>query len=153
LAEAWLSVVGYEGLYSVSSLGRVYSYYLKDLRRLKLNKNGRIQVTLSANGKARTWNVHKLVADAFLGPCPPGQEVRHKDGDETNNVATNLEYGTRGDNQRDSVRHGTHNMSSKERCPKKHLYDEANTYVAPDGRRMCRQCQRERQRKHLLVMV
>jgi hypothetical protein len=51
--------------------------------------------------------VHKLVAEAFLGPCPPGQQVRHLDGNNQNNAATNLTYGTKRENELDKMRHGT----------------------------------------------
>lgn len=62
-------------------------------------------------GRGHSRTVHSLVAAAFIGPCPQGQEVRHKDGTRTNNTADNLEYGTRTDNLRDAIRHGTWKIS------------------------------------------
>ncbi|WP_227026939.1 HNH endonuclease [Corallococcus soli] len=59
-----------------------------------------------APGRARPVGVHQLVADAFHGPCPVGQQVRHLDGDPTNNVPCNLAYGTALDNAADRTRHG-----------------------------------------------
>lgn len=50
--------------------------------------------------------VHRLVASAFLGPCPGGQEVRHLDGNPQNNAVTNLAYGTRTENILDVLRIG-----------------------------------------------
>jgi hypothetical protein len=47
-----------------------------------------------------------LVALAFLGPCPDGQEVRHLDGDPLNNRVDNLEYGSRTENILDVYRIG-----------------------------------------------
>ena len=44
--------------------------------------------------------VHAIVAELFLGPCPQGLEVNHKDGRKTNNVVTNLEYVTHQENMR-----------------------------------------------------
>jgi len=51
--------------------------------------------------------VHRLVMEAFVGPCPEGQEVLHDDNDTANNRRTNLRYGTRVENTADKFRHGT----------------------------------------------
>lgn len=65
------------------------------------------RVTLRREGKTVYRHVHRLVALAFLGPCPPGQEVRHIYGDSTVAALSGLEYGTRAQNIADSKRHGT----------------------------------------------
>jgi hypothetical protein len=44
--------------------------------------------------------VHRLVAAAFLGPCPEGKEVDHKNNIRTDNRVENLQYLTRSENQR-----------------------------------------------------
>lgn len=89
---------------------------------------------------------HRLVAAAFLGPCPEGMEVRHADGTRTNNHIGNLCYGTVRDNAQDAMGHGTHQgakMRAKTECPQKHPYSPENTYTNPNnGRRHCRICQR-----------
>ena len=53
-----------------------------------------------------TKHVHELVALAFIGPLAPGQQVRHLDGDRTNNRAANLAHGTALENATDRERHG-----------------------------------------------
>jgi hypothetical protein len=50
--------------------------------------------------------VHKLVAEAFIGPCPPRHQVRHLNGICTDNRVANLCYGTCSENQADKERHG-----------------------------------------------
>lgn len=93
-----------EGFYEVSNLGRVRR--LKSARgtakgrllKLSLTPNGYPKITTSIDGKYISRQIHRLVAEAFLGPCPPGRQVNHKDGDKTNNNATNLEWTTQSEN-------------------------------------------------------
>lgn len=54
-------------------------------------------------------SVHKLVAEAFLGPCPPDHEVAHLNGNSFDNRAVNLTYKTHQDNEADKTLHGTRN--------------------------------------------
>jgi hypothetical protein len=97
--ERWLPIPGYEDLYSISSEGRVWSEPRNTTRGglMKLGRHpyGYPQVALTADGVQKRWAIHQLILLAFVGPCPEGQEVRHKDGDGTRSVLTNLEYGTR----------------------------------------------------------
>ena len=52
--------------------------------------------------------------EAFVGPCPPGMEVRHfPDRDPTNNRLDNLQYGTRQENMEDRTIHGTDNRGER----------------------------------------
>lgn len=51
--------------------------------------------------------IHRAVLLTFKGPCPPGQESRHLDGQPKNNHDTNLEWGTRLEQRADARRHGT----------------------------------------------
>ena len=102
---------------------------------------------MSLYGGKKSVAVHRLVALAFHGEPEPGQLVRHLDGDQTNNVPSNLAWGTMAENQLDSVRHGTHRWASVTECPKGHAYSDENTYVDPNGRRNCRTCRRDQGRE------
>jgi len=51
--------------------------------------------------------VHRLVLEAFVGPCPDGMEACHNDGDRANNVPSNLRWDTHGNNLADKLAHGT----------------------------------------------
>ena len=57
------------------------------------------------HGKARF--VHRLVLEAFVGPCPDGMESRHLNGNQSDNCLTNLAWGTRHENSQDKKDHGT----------------------------------------------
>lgn len=148
--EQWRAVVGYEGAYEVSDLGRVRSLNRVTDRGRKWRgrvmtttalQNAYLVVTLWRNGSQRTPLVHRLVLEAFVGPAPESHEARHVNGDRADNRLTNLSWGTHSENQMDQVAHGTHPKASKTHCPSGHPYDTENTYVYPNGRhRACRVC-------------
>jgi hypothetical protein len=69
-----------------------------------LSAKGYPIANLSRDGRRQTIPVHRLVAAAFLGPCPAKQEVNHWDGNKTNNALFNLEYVTPSENMRHSYR-------------------------------------------------
>ncbi len=100
--------------YEISNLGRVRSNARGPERILKPapNSAGYPQVVFQGG---TSQAIHKLVSEAFLGPCPKNQECRHKDGDRSNPRSDNLEYGTRSQNVFDSVRLGMWNRPTGER--------------------------------------
>lgn len=67
---------------------------------------GYLCVCLYRNGKGRTRKVHQLVVEAFLGVCPRGFEINHRDGDKENNALHNLEWVTASENLRHAFRTG-----------------------------------------------
>ncbi len=96
--EIWKDIVGYEGLYQVSNLGRVKSLY--NYKRNGTNiltprlKKGYYTVGLRKNGKRNWRGVHRLIAQAFI-PNPNNYPcVNHKDENKLNNVLENLEWCT-----------------------------------------------------------
>lgn len=68
--------------------------------------DGYLQVRLVTGEKKKFHTVHSLVALRFLGPRPAGMQVRHLDGNKTNNHKSNLAYGTAKENARDREMHG-----------------------------------------------
>jgi hypothetical protein len=64
-------------------------------------------------GKIKAFYVHRLVLEAFIGPCPEGMECRHLDGNPKNNRLDNLYWGTGKENATDRVRHGTGGYGEK----------------------------------------
>lgn len=95
--EAWFDVPGYDGDYRVSSTGRVLSLKRGNTRVLKPSSIGKGYQTVTLvrkgdKGLKQTYLVHRLVAEVFLGPCPEGHRVIHKDDDLANNAVDNLVY-------------------------------------------------------------
>ena len=114
-------MVGFEGLYSVSSLGRVRSEDRvvvgctgvrrcltgKVLRPTRGHPGGYAGVTLYKDAVKRSVWVHRLVLEAFVGPCPEGMEVCHTNGVSRDNRVENLRWDTRAANAADRIQHGT----------------------------------------------
>lgn len=92
--EIWKPVVGYEGLYEVSNLGRVRSIRRNKILNLKKERDGYIRISLCSNGVEKMYQVHRLVAKAFI-PNPDNlPQINHKDEVKSNNVVDNLEWCT-----------------------------------------------------------
>ena len=106
MEEIWKPIVGYEGYYEVSNLGRVRSMdkYVNTKGDSKRIRNGRVLkgilchnyvwVTLSKDNLKSKKRVHRLVAEAFI-PNPDNLPcVNHKDENRSNNSIENLEWCT-----------------------------------------------------------
>lgn len=97
--EKWKDVKGYEGLYQVSTLGRVRSFYTHNgsgqrILHSQKRSHGYLGVTLVKDGVPSCRNIHRLVAEAFIdNPCNY-EQINHKDEDKTNNRVENLEWCT-----------------------------------------------------------
>jgi len=70
-------------------------------------------IRLQRNKKAYKRFVHRLVLEAFVGNSPRGYQCRHLDNDKLNNNLSNLKWGTRSENQKDRIIHGTDNRGEQ----------------------------------------
>lgn len=121
MSEAWLPVVGYEGFYDVSDLGRVRTVrrtvacrafggqrtvYSKVIASC-VNERGYLHACLCKGGIKKTKRIHVLVLEAFVGPRIAGMHACHNDGNPQNNRLENLRWDTIRGNFADKRKHGT----------------------------------------------
>lgn len=97
--EQWKDIEGYEGLYQISSYGRVKSLGNDKTRKEKIltphpNEIGYQRVGLRKNGKQKWERIHRLVAKAFIPNPNNYPQINHKDECKTNNAVENLEWCT-----------------------------------------------------------
>lgn len=114
--EEWKDIIGFEGIYKVSNLGNVLSLNFKRSGKAKLlkpcvNGEGYYNITLRKNMKSYTKTIHVLVAEAFLNKSDSSFQVNHIDGIKLNNIYSNLEWCSSGDNTRHMVRIGLRDTS------------------------------------------
>lgn len=156
--EIWLPVVGHEGAYEVSNLGRLRSLdRVVETRIGPQRHKGKLLspstapggfYPLARLGRGAPRFLHQIVLEAFAGSRPsPKHQCRHLDGNPQNNRAANLAWGTVTENLLDAVRHGTHGQARKTHCKRGHELSPENTSVRLNpktgGRhRQCRVCVR-----------
>lgn len=112
MKEIYKQIPEFPDHYQVSNLGNVRrgNKHLHKINPLKPKKSGRDRmyqsVALSVEGTIYYRYIHRLVMETFVGPCPDGHQVNHKDGDKTNNHLDNLEYVTPSENQKHAHENG-----------------------------------------------
>ena len=93
-------IQGYEGLYAVTTCGKVWSYKRKKFLKPFFNQNGYHLVDLYKDGRKCTHKVHRLVALAYIDNPRDYETVDHIDGNKSHNNVQNLQWLSRGDNSR-----------------------------------------------------
>ena len=96
------NIKGYEGLYGITSCGKVWSYKNEKFLKPGVCTNGYLFVCLCKDGKVKSYRLHRLVAEAYL-PNPGNlPDVDHIDNDKTHNYVNNLQWITHKENCRKS---------------------------------------------------
>jgi hypothetical protein len=114
--EIWKDILGFEGIYMISSFGNVKSmdrqirqvradgsvritHYKGRILKQITNRLGYLMIMLS-NGNKKNCSVHRLVALAFIPNPENKSDVNHKNGVKTNNKMDNLEWATHSENMK-----------------------------------------------------
>lgn len=161
--EVWKPVVGWEDSYEVSNMGNVRSIdrplTYKDGRKgfikgkpkkISAGAHGYPVTRLTRNGRTKGALVHRLVLEAFVGPCPPNMEACHANAIRTDNRLENLRWDTYSENQYDKGRVGVDHNRNKTHCPRGHLLAVPNIRgtEARMGHRSCLACDRAHSHIH-----
>lgn len=115
--EAWKPIPGYEGLYEVSSLGRVKAsqrvitrkdgrcqIYRERILSLFHSRQGYVYIVLTKDNKPIREAVHRLVAKAFISNMDKARtHIDHIDGDRANNTVLNIRWVTRAENMHNPI--------------------------------------------------
>ncbi len=128
MTEIWKDIVGYEGKYMVSNLGRVKSIVWKGVKKETIfsqyiNCCGYPMVSLRKDGIKKGYTVHRIEWIAFNGDIPEGMQVNHINEDKTDNRLENLNLMTPTENCRWGTR--TYRSTKKKKVP--------ITQILPDG--------------------
>ena len=132
--EEWRDIIGYEGYYSISNMGRIKGLnrqvnnnggikYIKErISKITIKPNGYASIHLNSYRYFKNKYIHRLVAEAFIENDNSLLEINHKNEIKTDNRVSNLEYCTRAYN----MNYG----SRKEACNKQvHKYDFEGNYI------------------------
>lgn len=117
--QTWAPVYGFEETHEVSTDGQVRRLACTFVNKLghrkesaarllkpTLKSNSYYHLTLWVSGEQKTLHLHRIVLEAFIGPCPEGMEGLHKNGVRSDNYLENLRWGTHVENCADRSRHG-----------------------------------------------
>lgn len=91
-------IKGYEGLYAITSCGKVWSYRAQKFLKGRIDKCGYTQINLTKEKEQKAFYVHRLVAQTYI-PNPDNlPQIDHIDGDKTHNWINNLQWISNRDN-------------------------------------------------------
>jgi hypothetical protein len=107
-------IPGFEGLYSATLTGEVWSHRSMMFLKPSLTRGGYYRVALATNGKCTKKHVHQLVMMAFVGHPPDGCNVNHKNSKKLDNRLCNLEYCTQRENIHHAIEAGTNKIRGED---------------------------------------
>lgn len=131
------SIKGYEGLYSITEDGKVWSHKRNIYLKSYIGSTGYLGVTLCKNGKLKPKRIHRLVAKAYIPNSENKKEVNHGDGNKLNNHRNNLGWMTPKENMKHAIengltnrgkRHGNIKLTEKQVIDIREKYSKGNVF-------------------------
>jgi hypothetical protein len=128
--EQWLSVKNYEGLYEISNMGRIRTYYNQGRKKIDIrprlvdpyiNRYGYKRIMFYAKHKGfkpANKAICRMVLETFIGNCPIGMEASHLDGIRSNDKLDNLIWETHLENEQRKTRQGTRPIGENSKLAK-----------------------------------
>lgn len=107
-------IKGYEGLYAITSCGKVWSYRRQNFKKASINNNGYYHITLCKDGVKKDFLIHRLVAETYISNPEGKATVNHKDENKLNNSVNNLEWMT----QAEQIIYGTRTARARKSVSK-----------------------------------
>lgn len=131
--EVWQDVQGFESIYQVSTMGRVRSLKKGIIKILTpcINNMGYLILTFYANGKQKTFHVHKLVANTFIPRIEGKTYIDHINGIKTDNRVDNLRWCTAKENANFELSIENRKKAMRKVCGKSvNQYDLDGNFIA-----------------------
>lgn len=140
--EVWKDVIGYEGMYQVSTFGRVRALereieykngtrhtYPEKILSARLDKYGYLRTNLYKSGKAKVKKIHRIVAESFIPNKDKKSTINHKDGNKLNNRVENLEWTTWGENNKHALDTGLRTNKNNSKSIPVRQYDLDGNFI------------------------
>lgn len=118
--EIWKEVRDFEGIYEISSLGRVKILRNGNIKKNWVYKSGYAYIVLTKNKVQKTFLVHRIVAKAFIPNPDKKEQVNHLNCNKSDNRVSNLEWCSRSENAFHAVKndHWVKQNGSLNHCAK-----------------------------------
>lgn len=104
MVEVWKHITGYED-YEISNMGRIKNCH--KILTPPLTAKGYVRHNLYKNKKPKSFRLHRIVLQEFIGPCPDGKVGAHLNGIKTDNRLENLQWVTPKENEHHKLLHNT----------------------------------------------
>lgn len=132
----------YESLYSITEDGKIWSYHSNKWLKPSVSVYGYHLVSLSKNGRTKSYRLHRLVATVFVENPNNYTEVNHLDSNRLNNNAGNLEWCTHQMNMLHSYRFG--NKQHWTRMKKHNDWRKRGQVWKDTDLKYCKQCKTDK---------